>query len=934
MVLYFQRVNTCTTRLFNVAKKLDVIKLVDYNFFSFLDHRYLHKAIIKSGKVKASVSKVLVQGPARVGKTSVKCLVLSQPYDKNNSTSTGVAERPQVAVATEHPQEAVGDFSMQTYGQNEEKKWVLVSDQNIVEMFANDIKSLLKELDQNSQTQSDEHDSSKKENTGTHDSSKKENTGTHDSSITTQQDFTKTHSDPGNSLVNDKNSQDGTSMTVHNGTESNELATHTESFQDDSPTPDNMVSVHVISPESKPNQQSTENDVIQQLSSLLNEASGRSEKLTMYKDWLYFIDSGGQIQFQQILQAFIPCASVLMLVINLAQDLSSQSSAELKCKDGKEYLVSEHSLQIETLLRRLLSMVTFAKRENMTSEDSRLSLAIKQPKQLQVITIATHKDECDDDKIIACKEAQLQQIFKSVSGNLLYQNPCTGKILFEVDGRKASDPEETFDKELKNAISNISTQLCKQAFQIEVPLTWYAYEILLRHNASKSCGVLMLKECMSLGIKLGLEDNEIETALRFFFLLNSILYYPKVTNLVFIDPHSLIEVVNELMVFVCKVRNGVDIGPGTLAGPDMAKFGIISSDVFSHEHLKKFHEISKEVINFNSEEAIDFKLHFFKIVTHLLLAIKLPDSCTSNDEYFMPALLPLTDPSNAIPSELSGKSPLLFYFRNGAPVGLFCAMIVNLLSTKLNNKFFWSLDTNPTSKMYSNYIVLRSECGLLGGVHLIESLDWFEIHCESREDQFEVREAIENSITETTKKRNVEIEWEIAFFCPCGKQPSHRAYFKDHYFELYCELIRSPYGFCIQGSKTKDFPPFSWISLKSNSGMWFSAIHSYNFILSTDKRPKLCRLVKLLAPIHSKWGSIGGELGVNIEIIDDKSDEKSDELKLNDVIVKWIETKPSPTTWFNIVEVVKRQSPDVAFTVKEYLDQILSEQKQAKTQGI
>ena len=62
-----------------------------------------------------------MQGPARVGKTSVKCLVLSQPYDKNNSTSTGVAERPQVAVATEHLQEAVGDFSMQTYGQNEEK---------------------------------------------------------------------------------------------------------------------------------------------------------------------------------------------------------------------------------------------------------------------------------------------------------------------------------------------------------------------------------------------------------------------------------------------------------------------------------------------------------------------------------------------------------------------------------------------------------------------------------------------------------------------------------------------------------------------------------------------------------------------------------------------------------------------------------------------
>ena len=338
-VICYQHVNKNTSKLYIVARKLDGIKLVDYTFVFFLDHRYLHEAINKCGKVKANVSKVLVQGPARVGKTSVKCLILSQPYDKKNSTSTGVAERPQVAVSTERPQEAVGDISMQIYGQNEEKKWKLVSDKNIVEMFANDIRSLLKENDQSSRTKSDEHDSSKKESSGTH-----------DSRIVTQrhQDFSKAHVAPGDSLL----SQDGNSMVVYNETESNEQGAHNENFQDDSTTP-NKSSVCVILPESKPNPQPTENDVIRQLSNILNEASDRTEKLTMYKDWLYFIDSGGQIQFQQILQAFIPCASVLMLVINLAQDLFSQSSAELQWKDGKKYLVSEHSLQTDTLLKRL-----------------------------------------------------------------------------------------------------------------------------------------------------------------------------------------------------------------------------------------------------------------------------------------------------------------------------------------------------------------------------------------------------------------------------------------------------------------------------------------------------------------------------------------------------------------------------------------------------
>ena len=75
---------------------------------------------------------------------------------------------------------------------------------------------------------------------------------------------------------------------------------------------------------------------------------------------------------------------------------------------------------------------------------------------------------------------------------------------------------------------------------------------------------------------------------------------------------------------------------------------------------------------------------------------------------------------------------------------------------------------------------------------------------------------------------------------------------------------------------------------------------------------------------------------MNIEIIENlkKSDDKSDEMKLNEVIVKWIEAKPTPTTWINIIEVVKGENSDVAYTIMKYLNQILSEQEQAKLQGM
>ena len=41
--------------------------------------------------------------------------------------------------------------------------------------------------------------------------------------------------------------------------------------------------------------ETNEQDLADQLAELLNKASGMIDKLQMYKEWFYFIDSGGQI---------------------------------------------------------------------------------------------------------------------------------------------------------------------------------------------------------------------------------------------------------------------------------------------------------------------------------------------------------------------------------------------------------------------------------------------------------------------------------------------------------------------------------------------------------------------------------------------------------------------------------------------------------------
>ena len=716
----------------------------------------------------------------------MKCLVLAQPYD--STVSTGTAERPQVAV---------GDFSITQFGHDHSSKnnWVLVNNENTVELFANDIKSLMHEINLS-------------EGISTIQSTNVAKTEEKYDSVRETQP-----------KQDDKYIEQVTQLSQYESPQHG----YVYSPPLTSPSMPTIVPSSQISPKASSQQKKeSDNAAAKKLSEILNKASSRSDKLTLYKDWLYFIDSGGQIQFQQMLQAFIPCASVLMLVISLAEELSSQSSSELQCADGKKYIVSKHSLSIHTLLKRLISMVNFGNQhEKVSSGDNHLSAAIKPPDKLKVITIATHRDTYDALKqkgeiseSIEEKEARLAQIFQSVEGNLSYQNPVTGKILSEVDGRKAMQGVVG-----DRVIEEIRKELSKQAFEVDIPLTWYAYEIFLRDKARGSYGVLTLEECISSGIELGLEEGEAHSALKFFYLLNSLLYYPEeVTNLVFIDPHSLIQVVNELMVLVCKVRAEDDVGRGTRALPDMANFGIVSDDVFWHgEQFEMFAKIA--------EKFSDFKSHLFKIFAHLLIAKQLPSNKPPNNIYFMPALLPLIDPLEKVPFESSNSTPLIFYFKNGAPVGLFCAMIVNLLSSEdyitdddddgLYSDFSWSLDTKSTPKMYSNAIILRNY-DLMGRVGLVESSDWFEIHCECREDQAEVKEAIQNTIEETKKKRKIGkgMKVKLAFFCPCGKEPRHLAMLKQRYCELRCSL---PGGVRVEG--TKGSQHMSWImSLKSNPG--------------------------------------------------------------------------------------------------------------------
>uniref|UniRef100_A0A1X7U2V9 Death domain-containing protein n=1 Tax=Amphimedon queenslandica TaxID=400682 RepID=A0A1X7U2V9_AMPQE len=68
----------------------------------------------------------------------------------------------------------------------------------------------------------------------------------------------------------------------------------------------------------------------------VRQCSGKENRLEGAQ-WLYLVDTGGQIAFQKLLPIFMPFAQVLILVVNISKELSSDSTAVMHI-EGEDHI--------------------------------------------------------------------------------------------------------------------------------------------------------------------------------------------------------------------------------------------------------------------------------------------------------------------------------------------------------------------------------------------------------------------------------------------------------------------------------------------------------------------------------------------------------------------------------------------------------------------
>ena len=662
---------------------------------------------MEDGLVESSVTKTVVQGEARVGKSSVKSLLVSEPYTDN--TSTNLIESPCVAV--------------RCYGHTG-KYWERIDEEEMgIKVIAAVQSDAVKKLECRPSVHEMDLGQERKESTPV--VKKKSIKATRQISQHTDGKASKPNSE--NESV--KGSQ--SSMDVNSSSSA--------------VTPDAPVTIEF----------SDEKNAVVRVREFYQKCKKSQKEGTSLHNrrWLYFIDSGGQIQFQKLLPAFMPYASVLLLVVNLSKDLTDSSSTAMQLPEG-EINVGEYSLSVIEVLKQLLSAITSSAQQyrSLIADDYTLSKCIKPPSdKLKVLPVATHRDEYDETRTesIEEKKKQLKQVFKLHDSCKIIGHE--GRIfLHEIDGRDAL----TVDHNRHNPnLDKIVKILDESAYKIKVPLKWYCFGVLLHDVAKEGCGILLLSYCQELGqqLKVGLSSEESLSAIKFLSFLNKLLFYPDspAGDLVFVNLESLINIIRDLVVSVCK--DHFTANNDLLPDREPLVFrGELSTEILM-EASEQCRKISQSIPKFESK--------ILGLFEYLLIAAPMPNE----GHFLMPALLPIKNVSdiNCFPD----TTPLLLYFKTAVPMGLFCAIIVHLLSHKNSS---WNVAEEESN--FSNYFTLQCPDLLENDIILVEQLDCITVYCETANDYIPARDAIEEAVDVAMSKHKLSTceKPKRAFYCPCG----------------------------------------------------------------------------------------------------------------------------------------------------------------------
>ena len=459
---------------------------------------------------------------------------------------------------------------------------------------------------------------------------------------------------------------------------------------------------------------------------------------------LDFKDSAGQPMFHEVLPIFVDNAMIGFIVIKLNESLGSYPMVVYFTNGkliGKPFPSPFSNMDII----RYCIKAAHSTRE----KDKCLKLAF----------IGTHLDLIDQ-----CKEENLQdknrKLLEIIPPQMRdYIIPYDGEsIIFPINAANPGDDDQAvLDILRKHLLSEI------QKIKPEpIPHRYFALEIALQRLAKyKEKALLSIEECFMEAKKFHFTRESFKGALAYLKSIKLVMYFEEVLpEVVFIDVQVLLDKITELVEHSLSESRPLSISLGEYE--KFKKCGIITQNILSEFK-------SRYVVGLFVENDL---ISLFK---HLLIVAEVGEG-----EYLMPCLL-RAEPAipHLSPDSTSLVVPaLLFYFKDGPRLGVYCALLSSLITDSkwellTENRCPVQLSRNraqfSVSGKHPGYITITDSFSTFFHIDIsfpddISSLKALEV---CREVCPSIRETILAGIRKASRRLNYKSSIpEAAFLCP------------------------------------------------------------------------------------------------------------------------------------------------------------------------
>ena len=528
---------------------------------------------------------------------------------------------------------------------------------------------------------------------------------------------------------------------------------------------------------------------------------------------LYITDTGGQLEFQELLPALTAGPTLFFLVFRLDQDLDKTISIQYRHPEGHSTNPYQSSFTVrESLLQSLASIASMG---SYIYSKKQIEPVLLKPK---VIFIGTHRDKVSTEKMLWINH-HLREMVKATSlyHEGLIERVSETQLMVAVNNLSADD---THFQCVQSIVERIAD---RDSFRVCLPTSWLIFSLVIRRLKRR---IITYAECFTIGLQYGIDSKEeLNEALWFLNTKVGLVRHFRgegledLQDIVIVDPQVIFTKITRLIVSTFTDEHV------TANVCDEFK----SKGIFPRSVLERI----------NSEDGVYELLtvdRFVKLLEHLHIISRLH---TEEVKYFMPCTLAhaqstapeLTHSSSAAPFTYTQQiPPLLFTFWCGyCPKGLFSALVVYLLANKMKLKLDWLLETEQIYRNAISFLVgpydtitltLTSkylEVAVVPALVERERLVSVEAVCN------EVRHCVETAVQEVTSSLHYtsDAEHALAFYCT-GR---HEAGQKCHPAEV---VFYQSEPCCIRCGMRRSKRP---LDLPSGYQQWFGKVRRCTAIM-------------------------------------------------------------------------------------------------------